>query len=113
MSAADTAADLQEAERIAKAIWEALIAGNYAEAATYWDVPDSERKRVEKGIESWMKELKPTRVTQLGAARQDPLNPQAILVPFKVEGAQTLTMDTRVGRGDPSQKWSFWGTSTR
>jgi len=113
MSAADTAADLQEAERIAKAIWEALIAGNYSEAATYWDVPDSERGRVEKGIESWMKELKPTHVTQLGAARQDPSNPQVILVPLKVEGAQTQTMDTRVGRDDPSQKWSFWGTSTR
>jgi len=113
MAAAVTPPDLQEAERIAKAVWDALVAGNYAEAATYWDVPDSERKRMEKGIESWMKELKPTRATQLGAAHQDPSYPEAILVSFKIEGARTLKVDTRVGRDDPSQKWSLWGISTR
>jgi hypothetical protein len=115
MAAAVSAADLQEAERMANAMWKALVAGSYAEAAAYAQVPDSDREEVAKRIESWMKELKPTRVTQLGAARQDPSNPEAILVSFEVVGAKTQTVDTWVGRRGPSGKWSvrFWGTSTR
>ena len=115
MGAAVSAADLQEAERMANAMWKALLAGSYAEAAADAQVPDSDREEVAKRLESWMKELKPTRVTQLGAARQDPLNPEAILVSFEVVGAKTQTVDTWVGRRGPSGKWSvrFWGTSTR
>jgi len=107
-------ADLKEAARVVQDFLDAFLAGKHDDAAAYYaDLSGEHRTQFEGELADWMKQFQPSRVASLGPARKNQWDPERIEVPFRVEGAQTLTMETRVGRDDPSQKWSFWGTSMR